>query len=136
MTTETIPMDASILIIDDDQYIIRLIEAYLKAEGFTRIHSVTDPRDAIEEYQKHNPDLVLLDIFMPHVDGFAILQEIAAIHPYTHNVLILTFLDDNAILKKALDAGAKDILGKPFTREDALKKVKAALAGRAEFVQE
>ena len=122
--------DAKILIVDDDPYIVRLLCVFLKTEGFTNVSFVNDPRQAIDEYKRLNPDLVILDIFMPHIDGFAVMEQIKQVAPDSHNVLILTCLDEPATRARALACGARDVLGKPFERGEAMEKVRAALAGR------
>lgn len=118
---------AKILIVDDDPFIIRLLSTYLKTEGFSRIRSVTDPRKAVDEYQSFAPDLVILDIFMPHIDGFALMEKIKSLTPESDNILIFTFFDKQSTREKAFSMGAIDILGKPFERREAVDKIRAAL---------
>src|SRR5712691_2237459 len=63
-----------ILIIDDEPSNVALLEDLLRENGYTRIQSVTDSRTALETFATFQPDLILLDLLMPHVDGFAILE--------------------------------------------------------------
>ncbi|MEW5734188.1 MAG: response regulator [Thermodesulfobacteriota bacterium] len=120
--------DAKILIVDDDQYIVRLLFAYMKEAGFTNVSSITDSRKAVDAYLSIEPDLLILDLFMPFLDGFSVMERIKTLSPEPPNILILTFLDEPSTRTRALDAGAVDVLGKPFGRTDAITKIKAALA--------
>src|ERR1700736_3340028 len=63
-----------ILIIDDEPSNVALLEDLLRENGYTRVQSVTDARTALETFATFQPDLILLDLMMPHVDGLAILE--------------------------------------------------------------
>src|SRR5947199_10589627 len=65
---------ARILIVDDESANVRLLERVLEREGYTHLRSTTDARQALPLYTESRPDLVLLDLAMPHVDGFQILE--------------------------------------------------------------
>src|SRR5438045_2836878 len=67
-----------LLAIDDSEANVALLEAILTEHGYTRVKSITDSRLAIETYRAFEPDLILLDLMMPHVDGFSVLAEIRA----------------------------------------------------------
>ena len=70
MILDTKIFESKIMIVDDEPANIRLLESLLKGKGYTCIGSITDPRKTIEFYQEFQPDLVLLDLNMPHLNGF------------------------------------------------------------------
>src|SRR6266702_292135 len=72
---------ARILIVDDESANVRLLERVLEREGYTHLRSTTDARQALPLYTESRPDLVLLDLAMPHVDGFQILERIKPLVP-------------------------------------------------------
>ncbi|MFQ5451744.1 MAG: response regulator [Nitrospinaceae bacterium] len=114
ITTEQIH-NARILIVDDEPANVMLLEQMLKQEGYTSVHSLTDPREAAAQYRTINPELVLLDLNMPHMNGFQVLEQLKEIEKeYYAPVMILTAQPDHQTRINALDAGAKDFLSKPF----------------------
>ncbi|MEW5735440.1 MAG: response regulator [Thermodesulfobacteriota bacterium] len=123
-------LSAKILIVDDDRYIVSLLDIHLKIAGFSQVRSVTDSRRAIAEYIGFQPDLLILDLVMPHVDGFMILQTLRELKSRAHNILILTSLNDAETRRKAMSAGAKDFLTKPFQRDEAVARITRLLKAR------
>ncbi len=115
--------EARILIVDDAPEIIRLLSFYLKSEGFPLVRGVTDPTEAVDAYRDFMPNLVILDLLMPKLDGFAVLEEIKEMDPDAFSVLVLTSQKDQETRIKALHAGAKDFLTKPFDRAEALARI-------------
>src|ERR671937_279524 len=83
---------ARILIVDDQEANVRLLETMLKREGYTALVSTTDSREALSLYTSLKPDLVLLDLMMPHVDGFEVMQSLRPLVPKEtyQPVLVLT----------------------------------------------
>lgn len=122
------------LIADDSASTLALFKAIIVQLGFEAV-AATNGQEAVELYREHRPDLVLLDVVMPVMDGFQALEQIRAI-PSTRwvPVVFLTALDDPDILKKALIAGADDFLSKPV-RLDVLRAKIMAL-GRAIYLQD
>ena len=123
---------AKILIIDDTYSNIELLEMLLTQDGFHNIKSLTDSCIAIETYQAYKPDIILLDLMMPFKNGFEILDDLKKLAP--HNsflpVLVLT-ADINAEVKqRALSAGAKDFLSKPFDLNEVIIRIKNLLDTR------
>lgn len=126
MTPAQSRQGAKILIVDDDPSIIRLLAVYLKTAGFSQVRSLTDPRQALDECESFRPDLLILDVFMPRLSGFDVLEKLNA-RQGDYKVLILTCLDEPATREKALAAGACGVLGKPFSRSQALARIREAL---------
>ena len=120
---------AKILIVDGEIAHVQLLEALLACAGYVHLRSVTDARDALALYEAFQPDLVLLDLRMPHLDGFEVLAQIRARTPDTGYVpvLVLTSAVDPDALRRALGAGAKDFLVKPADSEEILLRVRNLL---------
>ena len=115
MITEEQFQRAKILLVDDEPSNIRLLESFLKGKGYTCIESITDPRKAVEVYQKFQPDLVLLDLNMPHLNGFQVLEKLSNLDQEYHvPVMVLTAQIDSESKLRALKGGARDFLSKPF----------------------
>jgi len=129
--SETVPEAhaAKILIVDHESGHVRLLETLLGRAGYVHLRSVTDARDALAVYEAFQPDLVLLDLRMPHVDGFEVLAQLRALTPDTGYVpvLVLTAEVGPDALRRALGAGAKDFLLKPADSEEILLRVRNLL---------
>ncbi len=120
--------DASILIIDDEPGNIRILERLLTGAGFTNLHSVQESVNAVESYQTIRPDLILLDLKMPDMDGFAVMEALKAVETETFlPILVLTAQRDVPTRIRALKSGAKDFLTKPFEMTEALVRVRNML---------
>ncbi len=113
-----------ILIIDDEAGNIRVLERLLRGANFVNIKSITDSRLAVETYQSYQPDLIMLDLKMPHMDGFEVMAELKKIKQDTYlPILVLTAQREHSTRLKALESGAKDFLTKPFELAEALTRV-------------
>lgn len=108
--------DERVLIIDDQEINLRLLEAILKREGFTSVRSVSDPYQALPAYIEYRPDIILLDLMMPGLDGFTLMKLLR--HHIADNIylpiLVLTADVSPETRRNALALGAKDFLTKPF----------------------
>jgi putative two-component system response regulator len=94
---------------------VRLLNSLLKSAGYYDIYSTTDPREVLEIYQDTKPDLVLLDLNMPHLNGFQVMEQIMEVEKDSYaSIMILTAQADQEVRIKALEAGAQDFLSKPF----------------------
>jgi CheY-like chemotaxis protein len=105
-----------ILAIDDEEANVLLLSSLLEREGYADIHCVTDPARALEAYVSLAPDLVLLDLMMPEVDGFQLLEAFKR-HDRPDEfrpVLVLTADTTLQARRRALALGAKDFVAKPF----------------------
>jgi CheY-like chemotaxis protein len=117
-----------ILVIDDEPANVMVLEQTLKQGGYTSIKSITDPREALESYKNFKPDLVLLDLNMPHLDGFQVMKQIKEVDPKgTIPIMILTAQMDHGARLRALDAGARDFLTKPFDILEVILRIKNML---------
>ena len=126
----------NILVIDDEPANVALLEGVLSDHGYTRIQSVTDARRALETCREFQPDLILLDLMMPHVDGLTILQSIRAEETTVFlPVLVLTADVAEETKLRALRAGATDFLLKPFDQFEALLRIGNLLEIRRLHVQ-
>lgn len=116
---------ARILIIDDQEADILLLERMLEQAGYTEVTGITDPRLALSAFLETQPDLVLLDLIMPEVDGFTVLSRLRARIPRGDYVPILVLTADEApeARRRALAEGAKDFLTKPFDRGEVLLRI-------------
>ena len=128
-------LNAKILIIDDELTNIRLLEKILLRENYVNISLTTDSRDAISMFADEEPDLVLLDLHMPHQTGFDVLASLASLQDPTVLVPIIVLTADVTPQAKhrALSSGATDFLSKPFDTTEVALRIKNAL--RARFVQ-
>ncbi len=116
---------AKILVIDDADANLRLLEDLLSREGFTQVISTSDPTKTIDLYTAFSPDLILLDLMMPVLDGYAVLELLARHIPQDSYLPILVLTADATIAarRKALALGAKDFLTKPFDNIEAMLRV-------------
>jgi putative two-component system response regulator len=125
-----------ILIIDDEPSNVALLEDMLSEAGYKQIRSVTDSRLALETYDTFAPDLILLDLMMPHVDGFAILHSLRSAGDEVFLPVIVLTADANGETKRAaLGAGATDFLLKPLDHLEVLLRIANLLEMRRLHVQ-
>jgi len=116
---------AGILVVDDDASIRRMLDRTLAAEGHL-VELASDGGEALAAVERSTPDLVVLDVRMPGVDGLAVCRRIRA-KGLSTPVLLLTARDTVADRVTGLDAGADDYLVKPFATEELLARVRALL---------
>lgn len=114
-----------ILVIDDQDANLRLLEDLLAREGFTNVLSTTDSAQVTDLYTAFDPDLILLDLLMPGIDGFAVLEQLARLRAPNdfRPVLVLTADATRDARRRALALGAKDFLTKPFDNVEAMLRV-------------
>ncbi len=117
--------EAKILVVDDLELNIKLLESLLAEAGYRKVFSTTDPRQVAPLYKDLAPDLVLLDLHMPHRNGFQVMEDLREIERDSYiPVLILTGFPDHATRLRALEAGARDFLSKPFEHVEALTRIR------------
>lgn len=114
----------TILIIDDELNLLNLVEAYLKAENYT-VYVSQDGVQGLAMFRRHHPDLVILDVMLPSMDGFEILQHIR--RESEVYVLMLTAKSEETDRVVGLTIGADDYLTKPFSPRELVARVKAIL---------
>ena len=106
-------LNASVLIVDDQESNVLLLEEMLRDAGYARIASTMDPHGVCELYRKNRYDLILLDLQMPGMDGFQVMEGLKAIETDSYlPVLVITAQPGHKL--RALAAGAKDFISKPF----------------------
>ncbi len=127
MDSEKEILEAKILIVDDEPINVQLLEKTLKKAGYTNIFSTKDPREVESFYLEHKFDIILLDIQMPVMDGFQVMDKLKEIEPDYVPILVLTALTDRDTRLRALKCGAKDFLTKPIDRIETLHRIKNML---------
>jgi putative two-component system response regulator len=126
------PKDARILVVDDERVNVVLLERILEQDGYTNVKSTTKSDQAVALYDEFEPDLVLLDLHMPGLDGFAVMERLEdRIAGDTFlPILILTADIRPEVKRRALAAGAKDFVTKPFDRTEVLLRIQNLLQTR------
>lgn len=121
-----------ILIVDDEQANIRVLERLLGRVGHLEVCSTLDPREAVELYRSFGPDLLLLDLHMPHLDGFQVMDLLQSEIPRDEYFPILVLTGDTTpeAKERALGAGARDFLNKPFDVTEAVLRIRNLLETR------
>jgi len=117
-------MPSTILVVDDEKNIVQLARLYLNNEGF-HVEAAYDGRQALEKARTVRPDLIVLDIMMPEVDGLTVCRELRK----SSNVpiIILTARGDDVDRIVGLELGADDYISKPFNPRELVARVKAVL---------
>jgi diguanylate cyclase (GGDEF)-like protein/PAS domain S-box-containing protein len=120
---------AHILVVDDEPVNVQLLEFLLKTSGYENVASTTDPRQVASLHLQHRYDLIILDLQMPHMDGFHVME---ALKPMEREswlpVLVVTAEPDKKLA--ALEAGARDFIGKPFDTVEVLTRIRNLLEVR------
>lgn len=123
---------AKILIVEDEPHINRLIELVLISDGFYKIHKAFDGLCALEIIKKINPDLVLLDVMLPGLDGFELCQKIKEDESLkAPSIIMLTARKMEEDILQGFEKGAIDYITKPFSNKILLARIKAHLKNRA-----
>jgi EAL domain-containing protein (putative c-di-GMP-specific phosphodiesterase class I)/DNA-binding response OmpR family regulator len=126
-------IDAKVLVIDDQRLNVVLLERLLHSAGVREVVALTDSRLAVQRCLEVQPDLVMLDLHMPHLDGYDVLAGLQAALPAEDflPIIVLTADVSGEARERALDAGAKDFLTKPFDRIETIQRVRNLLETRA-----
>lgn len=117
-------MSKMILIIEDERSIQNVIKAFLEYAGYTVILA-GDGLEGVEQFRLHKPDLVLLDLMLPKIDGFAVCEILRKESRVP--IIMLTALDDDDSQLKGFDALADDYITKPFSMPVVMKRIEAVL---------
>ena len=122
---------ARILIVDDTDAICRFLEALLNDAGYHQCRSVNDPREAAAAFRDYSPDIVLLDLHMPHLDGVSVMAALRKEPGFELvPVLMLTADISPEAKRRALEAGIKDFLTKPFDETEVKLRIRNLLETR------
>ncbi|MBZ5576326.1 MAG: response regulator [Acidobacteriia bacterium] len=124
--------NSRILIVDDQPPGVLLIERMLQQAGFTQLVCLTDSREVVEQFRIFKPDLILLDLMMPRLDGYAVMSQLRGWIPDDVYLPILVITADvsRGAKQKALSLGAKDFLTKPIDTTEATLRVHNLLETR------
>jgi DNA-binding response OmpR family regulator len=113
-------VEPKILIIDDSQAMNQLLARFLQKEHFV-VTAISDPRQALAEFQSFQPDLILLDLNMPYLSGWEVCRQLKAIRNVP--VVIFSVRDEKDDIARGFEAGADDYLIKPFEFPDLLQRI-------------
>jgi two-component system, OmpR family, response regulator ResD len=113
-----------VLVVDDEAHIVELASLYLSREGFA-CEGVADGSEAVRRFEQFRPDLVILDVMLPNVDGLTICKEIRQRSPVP--IIMLTARDEVTDKVVGLELGADDYLTKPFHPQELVARAKALL---------
>lgn len=131
--TGLVVKDARIVVLDDNPTNVLLLEAMLEEDGFTNVTGYTNPVTALEAMLEAPPDLVLLDIRMPVLDGHQVLARLmSGVDDYLP-VIVLTAQTDSETRMRALAGGARDFLSKPFDQAEVLHRIRNTLETKLLF---
>ena len=129
MITAADILNAKILVVDDKEANVLLIEGMLRVAGYTAVSATQNPLEVCELHRQHRYDLILLDLQMPVMNGFEVMEGLKEIEAGGYlPVLVLTAQRDYKL--RALDAGAKDFISKPFDLFEVRARVRNILEVR------
>lgn len=124
-------LDAVILIVEDNQLSQRLLVNTLHSHGFKNVQAVSSGEEALNAVQEHEPDLIILDLLMPHMDGFTLCRSIRQ-HKHLRSIPILvhTALEDEQARLSIFSMGASDLVRKPVNEEELIARCRIHLEKR------
>ena len=111
----------TILVVDDEPRYVQLVEVNLQTEGY-EVRSAHNGQEALEEVSREQPDLIMLDVMMPVMDGFTACERIREFSSVP--IIILTAKGEERDRVRGLDAGADDYIVKPFSAQEMLARVR------------
>ena len=117
---------AKILVVDDAAFMRKVIRDTLTKNGYTDVHEAVDGADAVEKYGELHPDLVLMDITMPNMDGLEALKAIRGADSGA-NIVMCSAMGQEAMVVEAVQNGIKDFIVKPFMEDRLMKTVNSIL---------
>lgn len=121
-------MKKTILAVDDDPLQLKLIDAVASKAGY-KVITAENGREGVKQAQKHNPDLILLDIMMPEMDGYTALEVIRQSEELKNTpVIMVTAVGFDMNQRMALSMGADDYITKPFAIKDLLSRIEDKLS--------
>ena len=122
-------MPVKIIVIDDDDDTLDVFSTYLEMKHFEVLAKGKNGLEAVELYKKHKPDVVLLDIMMPHYDGFYALEKIKEIDSKAKVIVVTGDLTEQTA-RRLEDLGAIDLLYKPYEIDDVTNVVNCVVEGK------
>jgi putative two-component system response regulator len=128
--------NARILVVDDEQRNVEILLRVLSRAGFSHVHATTDPREVADLYIQHRPDLILLDLHMPHLTGLEVMDRLNEIAEASYLPILILSADLTPEARRdALSHGAKDFVGKPFMQDELLLRIRTLLETRMIYLQ-
>ncbi|MEJ8554414.1 response regulator [Tepidibacter sp. Z1-5] len=119
-------MSRSILLVDDAAFMRMMIKDILVKNGYEVVGEAENGLKAVEKYKELKPELVIMDITMPEVDGIQAVKEIKKIDP-SASIIMCSAMGQQAMVIEAIQSGAKDFIVKPFQADRVLEAVKKVL---------
>ena len=126
MNQSTEVLGPRILIVDDQRSNVRLLEQTLRRAGYAEVMSTVEPREVAALHQQNHYDLILLDLQMPEMNGFQVMEQLQQTRS-TNPVSILVLSADSTQLPAVLEKGADSFIGKPFRLPDVVERVQLML---------
>jgi putative two-component system response regulator len=125
-------LESRILVVDDQAANLELLRAVLRRMGYTQVEAASDPLSALRLFETHRPDIVLLDLHMPHMSGLELMAHFhkLSLDPVPVPVVILTADVDPTARQRALASGAHDFLTKPFDPTEVALRIRNLLTTR------
>ncbi|MDP4556855.1 EAL domain-containing protein [Halomonas meridiana] len=122
-------MNKHLLVVDDNSINVELLLDLLDDQGFDNVHGLSDPRLVLAHCQAALPDLILLDIRMPYLDGYGVMEQLqSTFAEHTPPVIVLTAQIDDETRHRALSMGVRDFLTKPFKHDEVLQRIRNTLS--------
>ncbi|QHD50761.1 EAL domain-containing protein [Vreelandella aquamarina] len=122
-------MNKYLLVVDDNSINVELLLDLLDDQGFDNVHGLSDPRLVLAHCQAALPDLILLDIRMPYLDGYGVMEQLqSTFAEHTPPVIVLTAQIDDETRHRALSMGVRDFLTKPFKHDEVLQRIRNTLS--------
>lgn len=119
-------MGANVLIVDDAAFMRMMVKDILTKNGFTVVGEAENGAVAVDKFSELNPDLVIMDITMPEMDGLQAVREIRKKDPQA-KIIMCSAMGQQAMVIDAIQSGAKDFIVKPFQADRVVEAVKKAL---------
>jgi signal transduction histidine kinase len=129
--------DSRILVVDDQLANLRVLQTVLDIAGYQNVRCLNDSREVLPAVAEFSPDLIMLDLHMPHVDGLEVMDQLAQLIPQDDYVPVLVLTGDasSGAKEQALSRGAHDFLSKPLNRTEVQLRVKNLLQSRSLHLQ-
>jgi len=120
-----------ILVVEDDLAIRRLVKMVLQREGY-EVYEASDGREAVLKLSLTNFDVIILDLMMPNLDGFAFMTKLADHDPSRLKKIIITSAASPSLIRQRMRGVTYDLLPKPFDIHDLVKRVRACIMAQTE----
>jgi two-component system chemotaxis response regulator CheY len=117
------PQDAHILIVDDSQFMRKMLRDILESAGYMNIAEAGNGKEALERIQAQKPNFIFLDIIMPEMNGIDLLKSLGG----TITAVVVSAVGQDSVVDEAKHFGAKDYIVKPFEKEEVMKKLEKYL---------